>query len=103
MSGSVQDEGHTPAYSTGLQYTQTGDLRPPYVRNQPNRYQEDVIPQNQARPPQQQQYPATGHPEAEYKKENLPEAVMQFVRPKYHEEGYSERFHAAPTGNDNET
>ena len=102
MSGSVQDEGHTPAYSTGLQYTQTGDLRPPYVRNQPNRYQEDVIPQNHAVPPQQQQYLATEQPQAEIKKENLPEAVMQFVRPKYHEEGYSGRFHAAPTGNDNE-
>ena len=102
MSGSVQDEDHTPAYSTGLQYTETGDLRPPYVRNQPNRYQEDVIPHNHAVPPQQQQCPSTGQPQAETKKENLPETVMRFVRPKYHEEGYSERFHAAPTGNGNE-
>ena len=102
MSGSVQDEGHKPAYSTGLQYSETGDLRPPYVRNQPNRYQEDVMPHDHAVPPQQNRYPATGQPQAEIKKENLPEAVMQFARPKYHEEGYSERFHAAPTGNDNE-
>ena len=37
MSGSIE-EGHAPAFSTGVQYSQTGDRRPPYVRNQPGRY-----------------------------------------------------------------
>ena len=83
MSGSVQDQDHDhmPAYSTGIQYRQGDPIQ-----------QQDEISQD--RPPVPEQHDTS----TEMKKNSNPESAMQFARPKYHEEGYSERFHAAPTG-----
>ena len=97
MSGNIE-EGHVPAFSTGVQYSQSGDHRPPYVRNQRGRYEEDIVPRDYAPPPSEATHQPAAHGTPEVKKENMAEAVMQFIRPKYHEEGYSERFHAAPAG-----
>ena len=94
MSGSLGDEEEhrTSAYSTGLQYRLSGDTRPPYVRNIPNRYKADMVPGNWAsREPPGPPNPLVEASSTDPKKEKLPDSVMQFVRPKYHEEGYSER------------
>ncbi len=42
--------------------------------------------------------PQSDQPKEEPPKDNLPASAMQFVRPKYHEEGYSMRFNEAPAG-----
>ncbi len=69
------DQGHDPAFATGVQYSKTGDMRPPFVRKTV-RSEEDVEPDPVSTSEKKTPLP-----------DDQKDPTLHFVRPKYHEEG----------------